>query len=221
MKIVPAILANDIDQFNKYLVKCEGLGVDEIQIDICDGRFVDNKTVSINKIKQSVIKYNFKLQFHLMVESVPKYLAELEEIKTKIIYIHFEALKNNRNFVGKNIGLAVSPETQIESIKNFLPNFTSVLIMTVEPGFYGGKFLVENLEKIDGLRKLGFKGKIGIDGGIDNESLKKVIRHKPDFVCSGSYLLNSEKPIEVWEKYQKLNLKSEYRNTKQYLNPNI
>lgn len=202
MKIVPSILANNIDQFIKYLKKCADLGVDEIQIDIADGQFVDNKTVSINEIKRILGDYNFKLQFHLMVENISKYIDELEPIDPEIIFIHPEALDNNYTIKSENIGLAINPETHIESIQNILSQYNSILIMTVKPGFYGGKFLTENLKKIDQLRKLNYYGRIGIDGGINTEILKEVVKHQPDFVCSGGYLLNNPNSQEVWEKYR-------------------
>ncbi|PIP51434.1 hypothetical protein COY43_02325 [Candidatus Berkelbacteria bacterium CG_4_10_14_0_8_um_filter_35_9_33_8] len=208
MKIIPAILANDINRFKKYLQICVDLGVDEIQIDIADGKFVNNTTVSISEIMQELKNFKFKLQFHLMVKDVTQHLEELKQINFEIIYIHFEALDKNYDFSNKKIGLAINPETQIEKIEKYLKYINSVLIMTVEPGFYGGKFLTENLEKIKDLKKLNFNGTIGIDGGINNETFKKAIKYQPDFVCSGSYLLNDENPKEIFDEYRKIISKS-------------
>jgi len=204
MKIVPAILANDIEQFKKYLKICADLGADEIQIDIADGKFVNNTTVSISEIKQVSSDYNFKMQFHLMVEDITQYLDELNQINPNIIYIHYEALNKKDLIENKNIGLAINPQTAIENIKTILPQVSSILIMTVEPGFYGGKFLAENLEKINQLKELNFNGKIGIDGGVNNETIKEVIKYQPDFICSGGYLLNNENPREVYDGYQEI-----------------
>lgn len=205
MKIVPAVLTDNIKDLIKYLNICRDLGVDEIQIDICDGKFVKNTTLSFSEIKQALDDCNIKLQFHLMVENPQSSIEQINQLQNCQIYVHYEAIKDNPdNFKNQGFGLAINTKTTIDEVVSLIDRFDSILIMTVEPGFYGGKFLEKHLEKINQLRKMGFKGRIGVDGGINLETITKAVAQKPDFICSGSYLLNSEKPISVWEEYQKL-----------------
>ncbi|TSC94185.1 MAG: ribulose-phosphate 3-epimerase [Candidatus Berkelbacteria bacterium Licking1014_85] len=212
MKIIPSILTNDPSDLENKLQICADLGVDEIQLDICDADFVKNKTIYIKENLEILKKYSsrFNIQTHLMVKNIYRHISEAMLIPASMVFFHFEAVrriwvdKTLRNVVKKGMtaGIALSPETPVDSFKKYLceKNLSTILILTVNPGFYGSEFLPENLEKITRLRELGFKGKIGVDGGVSDKTIDIIRKYNPDFVCCGGYILESEKPLVQLDK---------------------
>lgn len=170
-----------------------------IHVDVMDGEFVPNKSLLYNDVKEILKKTNKKLDIHLMVGNPLEYILEYKNLNPEIITIHSEINKNIDDYIdlikSYNIkaGLSIKPKTSIETIEKYLNRIDNVLIMSVEPGKGGQKFMDNVLYKIDILEKLrdedNYNYKISIDGGIDEDTIAKV--KKVDFVISGSYICMS------------------------------
>ena len=173
---------------------------DYIHVDFIDGKFVVGKTIPFRKLKK-IPKYTSKrLDVHLMTDKLDKYIKKFSLLNCEYITFHIEATKDVEKYIsmihsyGIKCGIALNPSTDIEEIKPYLDMIDLVLVMSVVPGYGGQSFIEETSGKLDKLRKYIKKEKldviINVDGGINNETLKKV---KPyvDMVVSGSYITNS------------------------------
>lgn len=170
-----------------------------IHVDVMDGEFVPNKSFIYNDVKEILKKTNKKLDIHLMVGNPLEYILEYKNLNPEIITIHSEINKNIDDYIDLiksyniKVGLSIKPKTSIETIEKYLNRIDNVLIMSVEPGKGGQKFMDSILYKIDILEKLraenNYNYKISIDGGINEDTIVKV--KKVDFVISGSYICMS------------------------------
>lgn len=170
-----------------------------IHVDVMDGEFVPNKSFIYNDVKEILKKTNKKLDIHLMVGNPLEYILEYKNLNPEIITIHSEINKNIDDYIDLiksyniKVGLSIKPKTSIETIEKYLNRIDNILIMSVEPGKGGQKFMDNVLYKIDILEKLraenNYNYKISIDGGINEDTIVKV--KKVDFVISGSYICMS------------------------------
>lgn len=174
--------------------------VDYIHLDIMDGKFVDNKTMPYSELK-NIYKYTSKrLDVHLMVEDPEKYIPLYATLNTEYIVFHVEVDKDITKLLkmikqyGIKAGLSIKPNTKVSELVPYLPYLDMVLVMSVEPGKGGQKFMDSVIPKINDLIKKRNKNKynyvISIDGGINNETIDKV--KNVDFVISGSYICMSD-----------------------------
>ena len=157
-----------------------------------DGKFVKNKSVSVKLIPK--LK---NAEAHLMVEDPLKYIDDLAKKGFKKVIFHYEALKDEST-IFKTIGIikkekmvpaiAINPETSVAKIKPFLNKIKSVTVLTVNPGFYGSRFLPSQLKKIKEIKKIDKKIKVEVDGGIDDKTAKKAVKAGADVLISGSFL---------------------------------
>ncbi len=180
--------------------KINDTNADYIHVDVMDGDFVPNKTSNYYEIKDILQHSNKLLDIHLMVSNPTKYILEYKNLKPKYITIHSEINKNIDDLIDLiksfniEVGISINPKTSVEDIMKYLDKVDNVLVMSVEPGIGGQRFMDSILYKIDILNKIRkekkLNYKISIDGGINNESIKKVI--KADFVISGSYICMSD-----------------------------
>ena len=170
-----------------------------IHIDVMDGEFVPSKSFIYNDLKEIFKKNKKKIDIHLMVDNPLKYILEYKNLNPEIITIHSEINKNIYDYIDLiksyniKVGLSLKPKTSVETIEKYLNKIDNVLIMSVEPGKGGQKFMDSVLYKIDILEKLrnenNYNYKISIDGGINKDTIAKV--KKVDFVISGSYVCMS------------------------------
>tara|TARA_B100000674_G_scaffold38968_1_gene27252 strand:- start:37 stop:546 length:510 start_codon:yes stop_codon:yes gene_type:complete len=159
IQISPSILSADFSQLGNEIKRLEKGGADMIHVDVMDGHFVPNLTIGPPVIK-SLKKYS-KLIFdvHLMISPVHKYIEAYSDAGADIITIHPEATKDLRSSIlkikelKKKVGVSLNPETQIDTIIEFLKDIDLVLIMSVNPGFGGQKFMPDVLKKIKELKK--------------------------------------------------------------------
>ncbi len=199
VKIIPAILASNKTQFTKQWHQV-AKHFSYIQIDIMDGVFVKTKNdISPQSIKNLTRRH--KLEIHLMVKDVPKYInkwLELRNIK-KIIW-HYEADKNINNILDINkylktqkiqTALSINPNTSLAKIKNIIPEFHTIQIMGVTPGKQGQKFQSKVLAKIKALHKKYSKINIAVDGGINDQNIKQIKKAGANLISIGSYLQKS------------------------------
>ncbi len=181
--------------------KLSATDVDYIHVDFIDGSFVKGKKIPFRKIKQ-IGKYSRKrLDVHLMTKRLKKYIKKFSQLDCEYITFHLEIGKNIEKYIelihsyGIKCGLAINPDTDFKELEPYLNMIDMVLVMSVEPGYGGQEFIKETVKKVKSLRE--YIGKkevsvmISVDGGINEETVKKV---KPyvDMVVSGSYITKSD-----------------------------
>lgn len=183
----------------KDLKKLNETSTDYIHVDVMDGKFVPNKTMPFREMK-NIYKYTSKrLDVHLMVKDPKKCIDDYATLNTEYITIHEELTDNVESYLkqiksyGIKAGLAIKPDTKVSNLVPYLPFIDLILVMSVEPGQGGQKFIEDTPKKIDEIKVLlkEYKSKIvvSVDGGINNETSK--LCKKCDILVSGSYIINS------------------------------
>jgi len=193
--IAPSLLAADFSKLKEEITEVEKLGAEYLHLDVMDGNFVPN--ISFGALVISSLRKHSTLVFdvHLMVNE-PDYLIKDFAEFSDIITIHAEATKHlNRTIqliksFGKKVGVALNPSTSLDVIKYDLDNIDMVLIMTVNPGFGGQKFIPEMIQKIKDLRKINKNIDIEVDGGINDKTAKLVKEAGANVLVAGSYIFS-------------------------------
>ena len=194
VKIAPSILSSDFSKLGHEISVLNKSDCDYIHIDVMDGHFVPNLTIGPSVIK-SIRPYTKKIfDVHLMINPVKKILPSFIEAGADIITIHHEICDNVFDCIKfikkhkKKVGVSFKPKTKAKEIKPYLDLIDLVLVMTVEPGFGGQKFLINQLKKIEEIKKLIANKEIEleVDGGINYSTSKKVIKAGANVLVSGS-----------------------------------
>ena len=201
IQISPSILSADFSQLGEEIKRLEEGGADMIHVDVMDGHFVPNLTIGPPVIKALKKKCSIKFDVHLMISPVHKYIESYADAGADIITIHPEATDNLEASIlkikelNKKVGVSLNPESKIDLILNFLDKIDLVLIMSVNPGFGGQKFMPEVLEKIKNLRTIQNEKKldfdIEIDGGINFDNCKEAIDAGANILVSGTTVFKS------------------------------
>ncbi|WP_440613623.1 ribulose-phosphate 3-epimerase [Candidatus Pelagibacter sp. HIMB1748] len=201
IQISPSILSADFSQLGTEIKRLEEGGADMIHVDVMDGHFVPNLTIGPPVIKALRKHCSLKFDVHLMISPVHKYIEAYADAGADIITVHPEATDNLEDSINKikdlkkKVGVSLNPETSIDLINNLLDKIDLVLIMSVNPGFGGQKFMPEVLEKIKQLKeireleKLNFD--IEIDGGINFDNCKIAIEAGANILVSGTTVFKS------------------------------
>ena len=201
IQISPSILSADFSQLSNEIKRLEEGGADMIHVDVMDGHFVPNLTIGPPVIKSLKKHSSILFDVHLMISPVHKYIESYSDAGADIITIHPEATDDLDSSIlkikelNKKVGVSLNPETEIDIILNVLDKIDLVLIMSVNPGFGGQKFMPEVLDKIKELKKIqkekGLNFDIEIDGGINFENSKAAIEAGANILVSGTTIFKS------------------------------
>ena len=207
IKISPSILSADFSRLGSEIQNLEKAKADLIHIDVMDGHFVPNITIGPDVIKKLRKYTTLPFDVHLMISPVHNFIKNFADAGADIITIHPEATEDLESSIKKiksykkKVGISLNPETSLDKLNNVLDKIDLVLIMSVNPGFGGQKFIENTLDKIKKLRskidRLNLKVEIEVDGGINFENSKSIIKAGANILVSGTTVFNSnEKNIK-------------------------
>ena len=196
IQISPSILSADFSRLGEEIKKLEEGGADLIHVDVMDGHFVPNLTIGPPVIKNLRKYTELPFDVHLMISPVHKYIENYAEAGADIITIHPEATENLKNSInlikkfGKKVGVSLNPKTAISALIEEIKNIDLILVMSVNPGFGGQKFMPEVLDKIKELKMIKDKNHyhydIEVDGGINFSNSKMVLEAGANILVSGT-----------------------------------
>ncbi|WP_304681216.1 ribulose-phosphate 3-epimerase [uncultured Clostridium sp.] len=197
IKIAPSILSADFSKLGEEIINLHNAGADFIHIDVMDGEFVPNITFGMPVIKAIRNKTDKVFDVHLMINNPQRYIDEFILAGADIITLHYEAEKHLDRAIqyikskGVKAAIALNPATPTMVLKDIIANLDMVLIMSVNPGFGGQKFIPYSLNKIREVKEMALKANnsnilIQVDGGIDKNNVKDVIEAGANVIVAGS-----------------------------------
>ncbi len=203
IKLAPSILSADFSKLGEDVKALEAYGADWIHIDVMDGMFVPNISFGIPVMKSIRKLTDLTFDVHLMIEEPSRYVEDFAKAGADIITVHYEAdrhIDRTINYIkslGVKAGIALNPATPVDNIKYLIPNLDMVLIMSVNPGFGGQKYINYCSQKIKEIKDLSNKINkdllIQVDGGIDKNNIKEVVESGANVIVAGSAVFKDGK----------------------------
>jgi len=199
LRIAPSMLSCDFGRVGEEIREIEKAGADWLHVDVMDGHFVPNITVGPPVVRAMRKNSSLFFDVHLMIDNPLKHVASFAEAGADLINFHIEVEDEPGDVIaeirrlGKKVGVAVKPKTSVDSVKEILDRVDMVLVMSVEPGFGGQRFMPEVLPKLTELRKLmGPEADIQIDGGIDENRIVEAANAGANIFVAGTAVFGNE-----------------------------
>lgn len=203
-EIAPSILSADFTRLGEEIKAVEAGGASVLHVDVMDGRFVPNITIGLPVVKSIRAVTDMTIDTHLMIVEPGRYAAEFAKAGADMVSVHVEVdphlhrtLASIRE-AGAKCGIAINPATPLSSLEEALPFADFILVMSVNPGFGGQKFIPSVLDKIRRLKRniedRGLETKIEIDGGIDSSNIAEIVKAGAEIVVAGSAVFGGGQP---------------------------
>ncbi|MBD3413725.1 MAG: ribulose-phosphate 3-epimerase [Candidatus Aminicenantes bacterium] len=213
-QIAPSILSTDYSQLEKSIKTAEKGGADLINVDIMDGHFVPNLTFGPKLVSDLKKITDLPLDAHLMIDNPREFIPKFSEAGADWISIQIEATVHAHKDItmikelGKKAGIVLNPATPIHMLNEIIKEVDYVLIMSVNPGWGGQKFIESSLKKISKLKNWitgqNLDVRIQVDGGVNQENLETIMESGADILVIGSAIYNTENPVETLRQMKKI-----------------
>ncbi len=207
MLVSPSMLAADFTNLGKDIEMINNSDADMLHLDVMDGVFVPNISFGFPVLKQVSEICRKPLDVHLMIVEPEKWISQVRDIGADMMNIHQEACLHLYSTIshiheaGMKAGVTLCPATPVSTLTDIISDLDMVLLMSVEPGFGGQKFIPHTLEKVRQLRKLisesGSRALIEIDGGVNAKTAPKLAEAGADILVAGSYVFGSDNPQQA------------------------
>jgi len=206
-EIAPSILSADFTRLAEEIHAVEQGGARVLHVDVMDGQFVPNITIGLPVVKSIRKVTDLTIDCHLMIEEPSRYAVKFVEAGANMVSVHVEADVHLQRTLcaireaGGLSGVAINPATPLASLEEALPFADFILLMSVNPGFGGQKFISTSIDKLRRLRRMiderGLATRIEIDGGIGAENIRKVVESGAEIIVAGSAVFGDGKPTEA------------------------
>ncbi|MEJ7861118.1 MAG: ribulose-phosphate 3-epimerase [Pyrinomonadaceae bacterium] len=206
-ELAPSILSADFTRLAEAIQAVEAGGATILHVDVMDGHFVPNITIGLPVVKAIRQVTNLKIDTHLMIAEPSRYAEKFVEAGADMVSVHIETDRHlQRTLVGireagAQSGIAINPATPLVALEEALPFADYVVLMSVNPGFGGQKFIHTSVDKIIRLRQMiltrGLRTRIEVDGGVDASNIAKMIESGAEIIVSGTGVFGKGKPIEA------------------------
>jgi len=201
-RLVPAILTDDPEALERMVRQAETF-TNFAQIDIMDGQFVPSLSITWQDLAS--ISINLTWEAHLMVMYPEDYLEGFRQAGAQKVIFHYEANNSPQEVIsqarnmGLEVGLAINPETPVTAIAHLINDIDSILLLSVNPGFYGSQFIPEVMDKVAELHHVRPDLEIGMDGGINESNIAEIAQSGVDVICVGSAIFRQPQPAESFQ----------------------